>query len=52
MRRWAYNTKIDLKEVGWGIALDSVGTVYRRVVGSYEQTNECSGSITDLEFID
>jgi hypothetical protein len=52
MCRWEYNIKIDLKEVGWRIELDFAGSAYRRVVGSFEQSNECSCTTKDLEFTD
>jgi hypothetical protein len=52
MRRWEYNIKEDLKEVGWGIELDFSGSSYGQVVGSCIKDNERSGSIKDIEFLD
>jgi len=52
-RRWEYNIKMDLQVVGrGGHGLDRYGSELGRVAGSYECSNEPSGSINRGEFLD
>jgi len=52
-RRWYDNTKMDLQEVGCGgYGLDQFGSGYGQVVGTFECSNEPSGSIKCGEFLD
>jgi hypothetical protein len=51
-RGWEDNTKMDLREVGWGHGLDQSGSGYGQVVSSCECGYEPSGSIKCGEFLE
>jgi hypothetical protein len=52
MRRWEDNIKRDLQEVGCESVLDRSGSGQGQVAGTCECSNEPSGSIKCVEFID
>jgi hypothetical protein len=49
-RRWEDNTKMDLREIGFGDVLDSLGSGQGQMAGSCEHGNEPSFSIKCREF--
>ena len=52
-RRWVYNIRMDLQEVGvWVYGLDWAGPGYRQVADACECGNEPPGSVKCGEFLD
>jgi hypothetical protein len=50
--RCEYNIKKDLKEIGWGVGLDSSGSEQGQVASCYEHGSERAGSMQCGEFLD
>jgi hypothetical protein len=50
--RWEDNTKMDLREVGWGHILNRFGSGLEQIEGSCKSDNEPSGFLKCGEFID
>ena len=51
-RRWEDNSKVDLREMRWGLGLDRSGSGSGHVVGCCECGIEFSGSIKFAEFLE
>jgi hypothetical protein len=42
--RWQDGIKMDLRKIGWGCGVDSSGSVQEQLAGSFEYSDESSGS--------
>jgi hypothetical protein len=51
-RRRGHNTKMNIREVGWGDGLNLFGSGQRQVTSSCKCGNETAGSIKCREFLD
>ena len=51
-RRWEHNIKMDLQEVGWGVACSGSGSGQGQVADCLKSGNELSGSIQCGLFLD